>query len=30
MPDERFRPFDYVPRAEFVTALSRMKYNTPD
>jgi hypothetical protein len=26
MPDERFRPFDYVPRAEFVTALWRMKY----
>ena len=30
MPDERFRPFDLVPRAEFVTALSRMKYGTPD
>ena len=30
MPDERFRPFDLVPRSEFVTALSRMKYRTPD
>ena len=30
MPDDRFRPFDLVPRSEFVTALSRMKYGTPD
>ena len=30
MPNNEFRPFDLVPRAEFVTALSRMKYNTPD
>ena len=30
MPDNKFRPFDLVPRSEFVTALSRMKFNTPD
>ena len=30
MPNNRFRPDDYVPRSEFVTALSRMKYNTSD
>ena len=24
MPRNEFRPFDYVPRSEFVTALSRM------
>ena len=30
IPDNRFRPFDNVTRAEFVTALSRMRYNTPD
>ena len=30
MPDNKFRPFDYVTRAEFATALSRMLYSTPD
>ena len=30
MPNNRFRPDDYVPRSEFVTALSRMKFKTPD
>ena len=30
MPDNKFRPFDLVSRAEFVTALSRMRYETPD
>ena len=30
MPVSRFRPYDSVPRAEFVTALSRMLYRTPD
>ncbi len=30
MPNNNFRPFDLVSRAEFVTALSRMKYGTPD
>lgn len=24
MPDNKFRPYDEVPRAEFITALSRM------
>jgi hypothetical protein len=27
---DNFRPFDEVPRSEFVTALSRMLFNTPD
>ena len=26
MPNNEFRPFDYLTRAEFATALSRMKY----
>ncbi len=31
MPNNEFRPFDYVPRSEFVTALSRMIYDdVPD
>ena len=30
MPDDKFRPFDLVTRAEFVTALSRMRYWTSD
>jgi len=30
MPENKFRPFDLVPRSEFVTALSRMKYNMSD
>ena len=30
MPDNKFRPNDTVTRAEFVTALSRMKYWTKD
>lgn len=30
MPNNRFRPFDLVPRAEFATALSRLLYNTED
>ena len=30
MPNNEFRPFDLVPRSEFVTALSRMKYWTSD
>ena len=30
MPNNNFRPFDLVPRAEFVTALSRMLYHTLD
>ena len=30
MPDNKFRPNDSVTRAEFVTALSRMKYWTKD
>ena len=30
MPDNMFRPNDEVTRAEFVTALSRMLYSTPD
>jgi hypothetical protein len=27
---QRFRPYDEVTRAEFVSALSRLLYNTPD
>ena len=30
MPNNKFRPNDEVTRAEFVTALSRMLYNTSD
>ena len=30
MPNNKFRPFDLVPRSEFVTAFSRMKYGTTD
>ena len=30
MPDNKFRPFDLVTRAEFVTALSRLLYNIED
>ncbi len=30
MPNNKFRPDDLVPRSEFVTALSRMLYNTSD
>ena len=30
MPDNKFRPFDFVTRAEFATALSRMLFSTPD
>jgi hypothetical protein len=30
MPNNKFRPDDEVPRAEFVAALSRMLYNTSD
>ena len=30
MPNNEFRPFDYVTRAEFATALSRMLFSTPD
>lgn len=30
MPDNKFRPFDLVTRAEFATALSRMLFSTPD
>ena len=30
MPNNKFRPNDEVTRAEFVTALSRMLYNTTD
>ena len=30
MPNNEFRPYDLVPRAEFVTALSRLLYNTLD
>ncbi|MBO7505065.1 hypothetical protein J6T66_02730 [bacterium] len=30
MPNNEFRPFDLVPRAEFGTALSRMLYSTED
>lgn len=30
MPNNEFRPNDLVPRAEFVTALSRLLYKTPD
>ena len=28
MPNNKFRPFDLVPRAEFITALSRLLYHT--
>jgi hypothetical protein len=30
MQNNEFRPNDKVTRAEFVTALSRLLYNTPD
>lgn len=30
MPNNKFRPFDTVTRAEFATALSRLKYHTDD
>jgi hypothetical protein len=30
MPDNEFRPFDMVTRAEFATALSRMLYQLAD
>ena len=30
MPNNRFRPFDLVTRAEFGTALSRMLYKLAD
>ena len=30
LPNNQFRPNDYVTRWEFATALSRMIYNTPD
>ena len=30
MPNNKFRPDDLVPRAEFATALSRMLFSTPD
>ena len=30
MPNHKFRPNDYVTRAEFATALSRMLYGTSD
>jgi hypothetical protein len=30
MPKNKFRPFDTVTRAEFATALSRLKYHTDD
>lgn len=30
MPNNNFRPFDSVTRAEFATALSRLLFNTPD
>ena len=30
MPNNKFRPYWVVPRAEFVTALSRMMYGTAD
>ena len=30
MPNNKFRPFDLVTRAEFATALSRMLFSTPD
>jgi hypothetical protein len=30
MPWNKFRPKDEVTRAEFITALSRLLYNTPD
>ena len=30
MPNNKFRPYDLVPRSEFVTALSRLLYKTED
>ena len=30
MKNNKFRPNDYVTRAEFATALSRLLYDTPD
>ena len=30
MPNDEFRPYDIVTRAEFATALSRLLYNTKD
>ena len=30
MKNNEFRPFDYVTRAEFATALSRLLFDTPD
>jgi hypothetical protein len=30
MPNDKFRPNDYVTRAEFATALSRMLYGLDD
>ena len=30
MPNNKFRPHDNVPRAEFVAAFSRMLFNTSD
>ncbi len=30
MPNNNFRPFDWVTRAEFATALSRLLFDTPD
>ncbi|MBR4633525.1 S-layer homology domain-containing protein [bacterium] len=30
MPNNKFRPNDEVTRAEFVSAFSRMLYNTSD
>ena len=30
MPNNKFRPHDYVPRAEFVAAFSRMLFKTSD
>lgn len=30
MPNNRFRPYDLVPRSEFVTALSRLLYKIED
>ena len=30
MPNNKFRPHDHVPRAEFVAAFSRMLFKTSD
>ena len=30
MPNNEFRPYDFVTRAEFATALSRLLFNTED